>query len=294
MDLAFLPDSGQSIFMARVGTKLGRTAIISSIGGLGSLIVLFTTLATTLTTTLATTFVERPIEDSVYQSNTIVRGTPLKSAPTWQVLGQGKRITTITDLKLTEVIKAEPSLKAGQTIKIRVPGGQMQGVGLEIPGAPKFEIQADNVVFLGEKDDQGIRDVLGLMMGKFEVVRDQNGEESLSGPGLGYFLRENPGVNWTLADLRDLVKLQKDSDYKPPQAYDSPPKIIEPHSDSHSFKPQPGAAKTQAPSLHHHEGEGGEAQSSSPIKIMDRLLLALAGLALLYFLLRPFFKSRSR
>jgi hypothetical protein len=131
-----------------------------------------------------------------------------------------KRIYTFYDLQIDEVIKGTAS---GKSLLMRELGGQKDGLGMQVAGTSQFTPGEDVVVFLGEKNPDGSYDVFGMMMGKYNIVKDDDGNEVLKGPGIpsnrghdGIIHPDDPegqdgtlpDAKWTLEHLRKLVHAQ--------------------------------------------------------------------------------------
>ena len=157
-------------------------------------------------TAWATSFYEQPFPDSVKDAPIIVRGTVGSSYADWgHERDGGKRIFTYWDFQTSEVFKGSLS---GDSIRMREMGGEKDGRGMQVSGAATFNAGEDVVVFLGEQDAEGAYDVWGMMMGKFYVKKDADGQEYLTGPGIGPHSKPK---EWTFDALRRLVASQADA-----------------------------------------------------------------------------------
>ena len=171
----------------------------------------------------ATSFVEQPFPDTVKEAPVLVRGKVGTSYTNWAVGIDGtKRIYTFIDLQLTEALKG-PQL--GSSVIMRQIGGEKDGIGLEVAGTAHFEKGEDVVVMLGKANEDGSRDVYGLMMGKYNVDRAEDGRECLRGAGLSATAPPANGAprqmihhdeapshdascKWTLDALKNLIQNQ--------------------------------------------------------------------------------------
>jgi len=173
-------------------------------------------------TSWATTFLERPFPDSLQKAPTVVRGIVGKKASQWTELKDGsKRIYTYYTLQVTEVLKGQVE---GGTLQFREIGGSVGGIGMRIAGTAEFDTGEDVVVFLGEKDADASYPLLEMMMGKYSLEKDANGEEHLVGAGMGggHAHADHPGGMhpegeevdkkpqkiWTMAAVRELIVQQ--------------------------------------------------------------------------------------
>ncbi|MEO5971269.1 MAG: hypothetical protein ABIQ95_15185 [Bdellovibrionia bacterium] len=169
----------------------------------------------------ATSFFPQPFPDTVKGAPIIVRGKAGASYSDWNNddFG-GKRIYTFYDLQPTEVLKG--NINKSSSLSMRELGGEKDGVGLTVPGVSEFEKGEDTVVFLKERNSSGSYDVQGMMMGKYNIQKDADGTEYLTGMGLNNFnhLGNNtdvtpaasPPKKWTLNDLRTLIRSQAGSE----------------------------------------------------------------------------------
>jgi hypothetical protein len=170
----------------------------------------------------ATTFLDVPFPDAVKDAPVIVHGQVGASAADWSKDGNGsRRIYTFYDVDVSEVLKGDAP--TGH-IQMREMGGVKDGVGLQVAGASTYQPGEDVVVFLGERNSDGSFDVRGMMMGKYNVVKDANGQAYLSGPGVNPILAHGhtfhpednagsrndtqPAKKWTLEDLRQVIRDQ--------------------------------------------------------------------------------------
>jgi hypothetical protein len=159
----------------------------------------------------ATSFYPQPFPETVQKAPTIVRGKVGMSYSDWgQDRDKNKRIFTYFELQISEVIKGPAE---GSSLMMRELGGEKDGTGLHIPGASQFERGEDVIVFLQPPhDSENVYDVYGMMMGKYTIQTNGDGEEYLQGPGL---FSDNPAIpnsasstRWTLNGLKKLVQTQ--------------------------------------------------------------------------------------
>jgi hypothetical protein len=134
-----------------------------------------------------TTFFQQPIEVTEKEAPMVVRGTIESSQAYWVVdPDSSKKIYTYFDLNVSEVFKG--SLEAPKKIRIRELGGEVGRVGYHVEGTAQFKIGEEVVLNLGSPLLKGtpeeVYPVQGLMMGKFNIKKDENGKEYLEGPAL--------------------------------------------------------------------------------------------------------------
>ena len=171
----------------------------------------------------ATSFVERPFPESVHDAPVIARGKIGMSYADWAIGSDGrKRIYTFWEFLPAESIKGE--LASSSRVMIRELGGEKDGVGLHISGTARFDRGEDVVVFLGPPNLDGTQDVHGMMMGKYDIEKDEQGNEYLVGAGVNGLSDDGdeardprdkerqgdttPMKKWTLSALRNLVHSQ--------------------------------------------------------------------------------------
>lgn len=181
---------------------------------------LFPALLTGLTLIQAafgTSFIERPFPESVKDAPIIVRGKAGTSYSDWaRNDDQSRRIYTFTEIQVDEAIKG--GFGNQRSVIVRELGGEKDGLGMQVPGTAKFQRGEDVVVFLGRRNEDGSYNVRGMSMGKYNVARDENGTEYLSGGSLALHSEhrvENGGQDdtrtepkWTLDRLKKLVQEQ--------------------------------------------------------------------------------------
>jgi hypothetical protein len=185
----------------------------------------------------ATSFFERPFPESVKDAPVIVHGKVGPTYTDWGHEGDGsKKIFTYWELQVIEVLKGQAQGRSG-AIRMREMGGEKDGLGMQVAGTAQFNPGEDVVVFLSDQNGEGSHDVWGMMMGKYNVQKDESGKEVISGPGINNLTRprisdgdegqhDTPGASkWTLDSLRSLIASQGDSPRKPkltPQATSRP------------------------------------------------------------------------
>lgn len=263
-----------------------------------------------------TTFYERPFPETVQDAPVIARGKVGMTYSNWAQGQDGvRRIYTFYELQVDEVFKGQLTSRSGkplQTAMMRTLGGEKAGVGMSVPGAPKFSRGEDVVVMLGPVQSDDSREILGLMMGKYNVERDSDGREFLTGPGLNPENRvgmqspdqhrhdhderaEHSGPKWTLERLRDLISEQsrQSDDSAAPTSVEA----AQPSANSAknpSLSPPSGATpsseRATAPALQPQEDGGAHDESSELVLIFRRhsipAALVLAALVLVIWAVR--------
>lgn len=166
---------------------------------------------------LASSFYEQPFPETVRNAPTVVRGKVGKAETAWTTLSDGsKHLFTYYDVEVSEGFKGGP--RTGAPIRIRELGGSKDGVTLNVSGTAGFEKGEDVVVMLGEPQSQidGAYPVIGMMMGKYNLVKGADGKEYLRGAGIGS--ATHPGLRGenaparpaqvSLEGLREIIRTQ--------------------------------------------------------------------------------------
>jgi len=110
----------------------------------------------------------------------------------------GKRIMTTVRVDAASVLRGP--VKAGQPVIVVVPGGEVDGIGQWVPGAPRFKPGERVLLFLVDRPVGRV--VVGLGLGRLGIHREADGGEIATrdeGPTLG------PGLTIPLAEVRRLV-----------------------------------------------------------------------------------------
>jgi hypothetical protein len=239
----------------------------------------------------ATTFMPRPLPSHVQDAPLVVRGKVGNHYADWSETSDGgKRIYTYTEIQVAEVFKGKVG---GPSVIARELGGEKDGIGMQVSGTAQFERGQDVVVLLGDRNSDGSHDVQGMMMGKFDVVRDAQGREMLAGGALieGAHFAGMPGQanekrEWSLQDLRDLVAAQGSAPAAPRPSARAPGKTAASLSSSASplvHAPRPEASGRSAPGL---QNVGAGAATAAGGKTVIAILLVAALGLLGWFLFR--------
>ncbi len=181
-------------------------------------------LLATASTALATTYV--PVSDAnlADQAAAVARVKVIAVDP-----GPANRAPA-TDY-LVEVDELVQGYLPGSTVVVRVPGGvRMDGLGLEIWGAPKFQPEEEALLFLQPGED-GTFGVLHLMLGAFHARRsgdaklalqDLSEAHALSGSGKGTAVRDLDLFAAWLADRAAGIERTPDYWRERPSAGEAP------------------------------------------------------------------------
>jgi hypothetical protein len=104
----------------------------------------------------------------------VVRGTVEASQASWD--SSGKRIVTRTSIRIAAVLKGTATNADGtplKTVEVVTPGGVVGNIGQRVPGAARFVVGEEVVLFL--ESLQSGWTTLGLALGKFSIRPDDRG-----------------------------------------------------------------------------------------------------------------------
>lgn len=117
----------------------------------------------------ATLMLAADLETLARRSDAIVRGKAVRSVSV--ATADGQQIQTITTVRVAASLKGG----VGETVEVRTPGGTLGDLEQRVAGAPEFEEGQEVVVFLHRASERHFA-VEGLGLGKFDVIRDADGE----------------------------------------------------------------------------------------------------------------------
>src|SRR5687767_3412993 len=84
-------------------------------------------------------------EELVARSDAVVHGTVLETRA--ERSADGAQIFTRVVVRVDEALKGKP----GGTVTLTVPGGELDGIGQAVPGAPKFQVGEEVVLALHKR-----------------------------------------------------------------------------------------------------------------------------------------------
>jgi len=119
----------------------------------------------------ATTVVEPTFDELVGRAEIIFQGTVTDVRSQWTGEGGQRHIETYVTARVDEAIKGE----AGATYTLRILGGTVGDVTMEVTDSPKFMIGDRDILFV-EKNGTQFVPLVGISHGRFRVER--NGEET--------------------------------------------------------------------------------------------------------------------
>jgi hypothetical protein len=129
-------------------------------------------------TAQATTFAAVEFTQLVLEANAIAHGRVVARRAQWAP-GTRREIETIVTLHVSEWLKGGP----GDTVEIRVPGGEVGAYRSVFVGAPVFR-EGDEVVLMLRGMPPALPHVLGLSQGAFRVTSVAGSETRVVTPPL--------------------------------------------------------------------------------------------------------------
>jgi hypothetical protein len=137
-------------------------------------ILLFLLLLAAVAPTSWAAMVAVPLQTTTAQATAIVQGKVISQASAW---GRDHR-TILTDVVVRVDESFKGSLAAGQTITIRVEGGEVGETGIWVEHQPRFR-DSENVLLFLTSEQTGVRTVQSLEQGKYtvfdEIIYDYRG-----------------------------------------------------------------------------------------------------------------------
>lgn len=117
-------------------------------------------------------------KELVNKADSIVVGKVVEEYSDWDK--NGRFIVTYIRLKVLEDIKGTES--GAQEVIIKKGGGRVGNREMIVHGSARFTVGEKTLLFLG-KDSNGFKNVIGLSLGKFRIVKDPfSGEEFAVNP----------------------------------------------------------------------------------------------------------------
>lgn len=118
----------------------------------------------------ASTFIKMEIPELVAESDAVIEGRVIGTESFWDE--KGLLIVTEAEIQVDDRIVG----KSDDTIRVRVPGGEVGGYIIQAPGFPTFEADERVVLFVHRGDIPGALRVTGHSLGKYRVV-EEGGEQ---------------------------------------------------------------------------------------------------------------------
>lgn len=143
----------------------------------------------------ATIVVRMTVSQMVNRAQLVVEGTITETRARWDE--NHRYIITEAQVKISRTLKG----KAGtSTITVRTLGGEVDGLGLYVAGAPKFKVGEEALLFLERHPVKDWR-VVGLSQGKFTLITDKRtgskmAVSSATSEMLPLEVIENQILNW--------------------------------------------------------------------------------------------------
>jgi len=115
---------------------------------------------------LASTVIPMDLTALAGQADAVVLGRCLESKVVWNAAHT--RIYTDWTVAVDQTVKGSP----GQKLVVRQLGGELDGIGMIAAGVKRLAPGEEVVLFLGSRQEQGVRRILGLSQGQFPVATD--------------------------------------------------------------------------------------------------------------------------
>ncbi|WNG59343.1 hypothetical protein F0U59_34960 [Archangium gephyra] len=123
----------------------------------------------------ATTMLRADLPELAQTSDAIVHGTVRRVESRWS--GDGRKIITDVEIQVTEALKGQ----AGGTVLVSQPGGRVGDIGQRVSGLATFTPGEEVVVFLEQHGKRAFR-VSGMVQGKYQVQRSEDGKSAMAVP----------------------------------------------------------------------------------------------------------------
>ncbi|KFA90234.1 hypothetical protein [Archangium violaceum] len=123
----------------------------------------------------ATTMLRADLPELAQASDAIVHGTVRRVESRWS--GDGRRIITDVEIQVTDALKGQ----AGGTVLVSQPGGRVGDIGQRVSGLATFTPGEEVVVFLEQHGKRAFR-VSGMVQGKYQVQRSEDGKSAMAVP----------------------------------------------------------------------------------------------------------------
>jgi hypothetical protein len=123
----------------------------------------------------ATTVIPPTFDELVTEAELIFQGTVTEVHSQWIGEGAEHRIVTFVTFTIEDALKGAP----GNNYTIRMLGGTVDGETMEVSDSPKFKMGDRDILFVEHNGSQ-FMPLVGIMHGRFHVLKDQNGRESVA------------------------------------------------------------------------------------------------------------------
>jgi hypothetical protein len=120
----------------------------------------------------ASTVIPPTFDELVNKAEVILQGSVTNTQSMWIGEGAQRHIVTYVTFKVEDALKGDP----GQTYTIRMFGGEVNGQGMAIADAPKFNVGDREIIFVENNGSQLIP-LVGMMYGRFHIQKDGSGRD---------------------------------------------------------------------------------------------------------------------
>lgn len=122
----------------------------------------------------ATVMVELALEDMIRDADAVVRGVVERSSVRMDLRTGQLEPWTVTRLRTNAWLKSSSRAPEAEIVEIEELGGVWNGGGSWIDGTPRYRVNEEVVVIL-KRDAEGHLRTLGMVQGKFVVLRGAPG-----------------------------------------------------------------------------------------------------------------------
>ena len=130
------------------------------------------------TPAVSTTVVKMELEEIVKVSHLIVDGTVESVESRWD---EPKRlIYTYVRVVIDDRLKGDTV----RSVNIKLLGGTVGAINVDVPGMPHFRVGAWAILFLKRQQDNAMFDIVGLNQGRYEVTNEGFAVSNISGVDL--------------------------------------------------------------------------------------------------------------
>jgi len=138
-------------------------------------LVLILCAALVTTNVRGTTVIAPTFDQLVAEAELIFQGSVTEVRSQWTGEGANRHIATFVTFSVEDALKGVP----GASYTIQMVGGTVAGETMEVTDTPKFKMGDRDILFVEHNGTQFVP-LVGIMHGRFHVVLDANGRESVA------------------------------------------------------------------------------------------------------------------
>jgi hypothetical protein len=136
----------------------------ASLGLVGLFTVLTSILLLSFSTGEATTLLKVNLEELTNRADLIVMGVAQESLCQWDA--ERKRIYTYSRFVVDKVIKGDEKISE---VVVKIPGGELDGVAMEVPETAEITEAGEYILFLYSNVEKHMSNVVGWRQGQFTI-----------------------------------------------------------------------------------------------------------------------------